>query len=266
MARVHLHIEAGCAVISFDNPPTGLLTAAMVGEFETALEGALASQDVRVLVLTGTVPGVMIRHFDLADLAQAANALAETPVQPPARWDDSVFHRLTRRLETCAVPVIAAINGDCMGVGFEIALACDIRIAQAGDFSLGLPEMNLAMFPGGGGTVRLARALGVARALEWIATARVVSPDEALAHGLVSEVVADPLARAWEMAGAMAARSPGAIAATKRLVHAAQGSDLEAALSLEQQAVNERLGSAQVRRRLEAYLRSDADLRDFIAD
>jgi enoyl-CoA hydratase len=147
-----------------------------------------------------------------------------------------------------------------MGVGFEIALACDIRIAQAGPFSIGLPEMNIAMFPGGGGAVRLARAVGVARALEWIATARVLEPHEALALGLVSHVVADPLAYALAMARDMARRSATGIAAAKRIVHA-QDAGIEDALTIEQQEVNDRLGSDEVREVLRAYAKSGADLR-----
>ncbi|MFN8619096.1 MAG: enoyl-CoA hydratase/isomerase family protein [Steroidobacteraceae bacterium] len=261
MGKVHIRSDGTTAIIAFDNPPLGFLTGEMTGQFHAALTEVLGRDDVRALVLTGETPGVMIRHFDLPELSAMAEAMAADPPTARAKWDDSIFHQITRRLETCDIPVIAAINGDCMGVGFEIALACDIRIAQAGPFSIGLPEMNIAMFPGGGGAVRLARAVGVARALEWIATARVLEPHEALALGLVSHVVADPLAYALAMARDMARRSATGIAAAKRIVHAAQDAGIEDALTIEQQEVNDRLGSDEVREVLRAYAKSGADLR-----
>ena len=236
----------------------------MTDALDTALSEVLERPEVRAIIRTGEVPGVMVRHFDLGELAALANMIADNPPSEPARWEDSIFHRITRRLETCDVPVIAAMNGDCMGVGFEIALACDIRIAKSGPFSIGLPEMNMAMCPGGGGTVRLARAVGVARALEWISTGRVLEPHEALAHGLVSHVVEDPLAHALAIARAMADRSASGIAATKRIVHASQSLHIEAALTLEQQEVNDRLGSEEVRAALDSYVKSGGDLRHLI--
>lgn len=251
----------GIAIVRFDNPPLGFIDGEMTVALDAALERLAAREDLRGIVLTGATDGVFIRHFDLGELAQMADTVAAGPPPCPARWDESIFHRITRRIETCDVPVIAAINGDCMGGGFEIALACDVRIARGGPYSIGMPEMNIAMFPGAGGTVRLARLVGPALAFELLATATVLEPAEAQRFGLVNRVAADPLALALELAGAMASRSRSGIAAAKRIIHASADLSIEDALSLEQTEVNARLGSDEVRGVLHAYVRTATDLR-----
>jgi enoyl-CoA hydratase/carnithine racemase len=115
-------------------------------------------------------------------------------------------------------PVIAAMSGDTMGGGLELSLGCDIRIAQRGDFSIGFPEISLAIIPGGGGTQRLPRIVGAGPALDFILRSRIVSPDQALALGLVSEVADDARARALEVAQSLARQSAVALAAAKRSV------------------------------------------------
>lgn len=263
--KLHIEKRDGIVVIRFDNPPLGFLDGEMTGALEQQLDNVLADSATRSIVLTGASDGVFIRHFDLPELSQAAEVLAAAPPpQREAEWDDSIFHRITRRIETCDVPVIAAINGDCMGVGFELALACDVRIAKAGPFSLGMPEMNIAMFPGGGGTVRLARLLSPAQAFELIATARVLEPLEALHFGLVNAVTPDPLAAALTMAEQMAKRSASGIAAAKRIVGQARDLSMEQALTLEQREVNARLGSDEVRAVLRAYAATGEDLRNLL--
>ncbi len=261
MGQVHVDRRGDVAIVSFDNPPLGFLDGAMTGALDAVLDQLLADATTRAIILTGGQPDVFIRHFDIPELSQAAEALAVTPMPVDALWSDSIFHRITRRIEACDVPVIAAINGDCMGVGFEIALACDMRIARAGNFSLGLPEMNIAMCPGGGGTARLARLIAPALAFELIATARVVDPAEALDMGLVNAVSADPLAYALVMADRITARSASGIAAAKRIVRQSRDLSIEQALTLEQREVNARLGSDEVRAVLRAYAASGEDLR-----
>lgn len=262
MGSLHIERRDGIALFRFDNPPSGFLDGAMTGALAEGLDQVLADVAIRAIILTGAGDGVFIRHFDLPELSCAAEALAAAP--PPARpadWSDSIFHRITRRIESCDVPVIAAINGDCMGVGFELALACDIRIARAGPFSLGLPEMNIAMLPGGGGTARLARLIAPSLAFELIATARVLEPVEALHWGVVNAVSPDPLASALALAERMKARSATGIAAAKRVIRQSRDLPIEQALTLEQREVDARLGGEEVRAVLRAYAASGEDLR-----
>ncbi|MFV0278103.1 MAG: enoyl-CoA hydratase/isomerase family protein [Parahaliea sp.] len=260
-AKLHTEILDGVAIVRFDNPPLGFLDGEMAVAFDAQLQGLVARKDLRVIVLTGATDGVFIRHFDLGELAQSADALAAGPPSTGAHWEESIFHRITRQIETCDVPVIAAINGDCMGVGLELALACDMRIARSGPYSIGWPEMNIAMFPGGGGTVRLARMLGPALAFELIATATVLEPLEAQRRGLVNHVASDPLGLALELAKTLAQRSRSGIAAAKRIIGASNDLSIEGALSLEQMEVNARLGSEEVRAALQTYVRTGTDLR-----
>lgn len=265
MGELHIDQQDGIVVFRFDNPPLGFLDGEMTAALEQQLDVVLADPATRAIILTGAGDGVFIRHFDLAELSQAAETLAaSSPPEREAEWDDSIFHRITRRIETCEVPVIAAINGDCMGVGFELALACDVRIARTGPFSLGMPEMNIAMFPGGGGTARLSRLLSPAQAFELIATARVLEPVEALHFGLVNAVSPDPLAAALALAARMVARSASGIAAAKRIIRQARDLTMEQALTLEQREVNARLGSDEVRAALRAYASTGEDLRTLL--
>ncbi len=110
------------------------------------------------------------------------------------------YHALVQDLSDLEKPVIAAMSGDTMGGGLELSLGCDIRIAQRGDFSIGFPEVSLAIIPGGGGTQRLPRIIGAGPAFDFILRGRIVSPDQALALGLVSELADDARARALEVA------------------------------------------------------------------
>jgi enoyl-CoA hydratase len=252
----------GIATIRFRNPPTGLLDGAMTAALEKLIDRLADDPAVKAIILTGGQPDVFIRHFDLGELAAAADLLGEAGGDLEAEWHSSPFHRITRRLETAPKIVIAAIDGVCMGVGLEVALACDIRIAGAGRYPIGLPEMNIAMFPGGGGTVRLARLLGPARAMELICTAATVTPEEAAALGLVNRVAPDALAASLALARRIVRLSGSGIAAAKRIIRASVDLDIEAALTLEQREVNRRLGSAEVRGLLERMVREDLDLRD----
>ena len=106
-------------------------------------------------------------------------------------------------------PVIAAISGSAMGGGFEFTLACDIRIAQEGDFQIGLPEINVGILPGGGGTQRLPRTIGTANALMHILMGVTLNPVEAAAKGFVHECVkGKALDRALEIAKRLATHTP----------------------------------------------------------
>src|SRR5919204_450474 len=130
---------------------------------------------------------------------------------------------------------IAAINGMATGGGCELTLACDIRIMAEGDFLIGLPETSVGIIPGAGGTQRMARALGPAKAIELILEARPLPPDEALEVGLVHRLARPErlLEEAQATATRLARRSPASVAAAKRAVYEGGSMPLPAGLQLE---------------------------------
>lgn len=194
------------------DPPRNMMTSATAAELDAAVAGALADPAVRVLVLTGGEPGVFIRHYDVAEIALMLEGVEAGAVQGPAPRADVPVYRLIDRLLAADKPVIAAINGIAMGGGLETALACHLRIAEAGPFVIGLPETRIGIIPGAGGLQLLARALGLARATELVLRGRVLAPEEAAALGVVHEVAPSALVRAHAVAADLAGLAPQALA------------------------------------------------------
>ncbi|HLY55877.1 MAG TPA: enoyl-CoA hydratase/isomerase family protein [Stellaceae bacterium] len=220
MLKTQSEIRGAAAVIAFENPPQGFMTHRGAAELLRLATEAVSDPAVRALILTGSQPGVFVRHYDIASIARGAEALktGKATIEDFARFP---FTELTDLCASADKPVIAAINGVCMGGGFELALACDIRIAGASVTQIGLPEILADIFPGGGGTQRLPRLIGEARALDFVLRGRVVDAATALSLGLVHEIAADPLEAAVALAATLSTRSPLALSTIKHLVRAA---------------------------------------------
>lgn len=223
MSFVTVERKGAAAVLTYANPPFGTMTAAGAREMYVAVKAASEDAGVRAIVLTGGLPGVFVRHYDVGELSQASEATAaDAPLRSaPSAPPEPGFLELTDLLAAAEKPVVAAINGLCMGGGFEMTLACDLRIAGTGVTAIGLPETRIGIFPGGGGTQRLPRVIGEAKALEMILRGLVVNAAEALRIGLVHELADDPLARALEIAAEWEGRGADGIAYAKRLIRAA---------------------------------------------
>jgi len=208
---------AVCTIATAD----GCMTADTVRELDACVAAAAADDEVGAVLLTGGTPGTFVRHYSVAELEALARklkprGLVADPERPLPERD---IDRLFGRLEAMAKPAVAAINGTAMGGGFELCLACDIRIAEAGTYWLGLPEINIGLLPGAGGTQKLARIVGPARALELLLRGRTLQPVEALALGLVHEVAAAPVrARGLALAAELAAKPQPALGHIKRLL------------------------------------------------
>ncbi|HWS73795.1 MAG TPA: enoyl-CoA hydratase/isomerase family protein [Quisquiliibacterium sp.] len=216
----------GIAVMRLSNPPQGFMDDASEAALEAALDAIDADGSLQVVVITGAQPGVFVRHFDVGVLEQRARAL----VARGKRFDvarpvpEAPIHRVTRRIEASDRIFIAAINGFAMGGGFELALGCDLRLAEDGDYRIGLPETNIGLLPGGGGTQRLTRLVGPGRALEWILLGRTFAPREAAELGLVNACHPGPvLEHGLQMAQALARKHPLALAHVKRLIRGGAG-------------------------------------------
>ncbi len=242
---------AHVATITINRPDKlNALNAKVVDELARAfdeLSADLSSGDaVRAAILTGAG-----RAFAAgADIA----AMAEmTPVE--ARRFAAAGQAICAKIEAAPFPVIAAVNGFALGGGCEIALACDFIVA-ADVAKFGQPEVTLGILPGFGGTQRLLRRVGVARARELIYTGDVIGAEQALAIGLVSTVVpaAELTARAKDLATKIASRGPLAVAASKRVILRGASLDLGAACDLEAEAFAALFGSDDQRVGMRAFL------------
>jgi enoyl-CoA hydratase len=211
------------------------LTAALCEDLEAALKAASEDANVRVVVLTGANPGVFMRHYSVAEILALADQLTQAGLKPgdAVPFQKAPIDRCIDVVESMEKPVIAAINGECMGGAMELSLGCDLRLAQRGEFRLGQPETILGILPGAGGTQRLARTVGYAHAMNLALSGLPVSPDEALRLGLVHAVHDDALAAALAMARHFLTIPPAALAHTKRLVRESARLPLEEGLKLE---------------------------------
>ena len=193
---VSCDVQRGIATVTLDNPPVNALSDALRSALLATLRTLADQADVTAIVLTGKgrafIAGADITEMD----------------RPPAR---PFLPEITDAIATMGVPVIAAINGACLGGGLEIALACDARFAVA-DAMLGLPETKLGIIPGAGGTQRLPRLIGPEAAIGMICTASTIKAADAA--GLVDAVVSDPLAHAQAHAAGIAKRDRGAASLT----------------------------------------------------
>jgi len=214
------------AHIELVNPPLNLVTRELTEQLREALARLAAADDVRAVVVTGRGERAFCAGSHIGEFEGLRGRVAEGKL---------LLEKLVyRQLAELPMPTIAAIEGDALGGGLELALCCDLRIASA-RARLGMPEVRLAVLPGSGGTQRLPRVVGPARAKELILTGRIISADEAERIGLVNQVVPAGEARqaAEAMADEIAARGPLAVREAKRLIDAAMDLDLDAGLAAE---------------------------------
>src|SRR5450755_2803109 len=174
---INYRVDAGVAVIELSDPPANTYTYEMNRQLDEAILKARMDNDVYVIVMTGAGD----KFF-----SAGANIKMLTSVDPTFKYYFCLHaNEMLLRLEHTPKLVIAAINGHCVGGGLEIAMAADLRIARKEAGKIGLPEVNLGVLPGTGGTQRLSRVVGRARAIELMATGRTFSFEEALEFGLI---------------------------------------------------------------------------------
>jgi enoyl-CoA hydratase len=190
-----------------------------------AVDAIGRDREVRVVVITGAGEKAFVAGADIAEFAQRTAVDQYRVLRAPS---------VLEAIERSPKPFIAAINGYCLGGGLELAMACDLRLASA-TATFGQPEINLGIIPGGGGTQRLPRLVGLGRALRLVLTGDAIASDEALRIGLVEELVApgELMTRALEIAERIASRSPVAVAAAKEATRASLQTPLAEGLRVE---------------------------------
>src|SRR5712671_2528208 len=196
-------VTDGIALITLGSPKRIYFDAEMGDALTESLEGFAGDANVRVVVVTGGAPGYFNRHFHIPALIEIAESLRASGRQWPdnATYNGGFFDKAMALCESMPKPVIAAMSGTALAGAFEFALACDLRIAEDGDYLIGLPEANLGLVPGAGGTQRLPRTIGTPAALMHILMGDAVNPKEAARLGLVHEsVTGKALDRAMEIA------------------------------------------------------------------
>jgi len=261
-ALVHVERRAdGVAVLRLDNPKVNALSTSLLRQLASAAE-ALSDEPPGAVVITGSdrifAAGAEISEFLSADEPGQVVSRAE------AELIGQHFLRALNAVADIPRATIAAISGYALGGGCELALACDFRIASE-TAKLGQPEILLGIIPGGGGTQRLARLVGPARAKDLVMTGRQVRADEALAIGLVDEVVpADQvLDRALDKAAALAQGAVVAQGLAKRAIDRGLDITLNGGLDLEQQLFAEVFATADAREGVTSFLERGPGKADF---
>jgi len=244
--NIRLEQEGAIATLFIDRPKAlNALNTKTLQELESALKSLPA--DVRVLIVTGGGEKAFVAGADIAEMAALTDAQAQE--------FGALGHRVMAALEALPIPTIAAVNGFALGGGSELALACDFIYASE-KAKLGLPEVGLGVIPGFGGTQRLTRVVGRARAKELIFTGDRIDAAKAKEIGMVLEVLpADGLlAHCRAVAEKIVKNSPLAISKAKQVIEAGADQDLRAANEIERKAFGDLFGSEDQREGMKAFL------------
>jgi enoyl-CoA hydratase len=244
--------DGGVAVLALNDPPVNAYTHEMMKELDEAILAARFDSNVHVIVVTGAGEKYFCCGADIAMLQRA---------DPVFKYYFCLHANETlRRLEETPKLTIAALNGHCVGGGLEVALACDLRIARKGRGKIGLPEVKLGVLPGTGGTQRLTRLLGKARAMQLMVEGENVAYERALEWGLVHYLYEADSSEAFLAQVLTYARrfTPPATAALavgriKRAVQAALELPIDQGLALERELQAELFASDDAREGLAAY-------------
>jgi enoyl-CoA hydratase/carnithine racemase len=237
----------GIGTITLDNPPANSYDLAVMTEFSDAVDQALGSETRAVVVRSASE-----KFFSAgADVKKFLDGDIESNMQM-IRTSQAAFTRMAAAPQI----FIAHLAGHALGGGLEIALACDVRLATAGSYKLGTPEVTLGLLPGNGGTQRLPRLLGPSRAMELLLTGRTFSPTEALDWGLVAALFEPGEAeeRVQEYAARFAGGAVLATAAIKRAVHEGAQLNLADGLALEGELIEQLFRSADASEGLNAFV------------
>jgi len=238
----------GIGIVTINRP--GALNA-LNTEVNTELHGIFgeieADQDVRVVILTGAGDKSFVAGADIVEMSNL-DAIGAAAFARTAR-------NAVDRVYSLSKPVIAAVNGFALGAGCELAIACDLRIASE-KARFGQPEITVGIIPGSGGTQRLPRLIGLARAKEMVYTGDIIRADAALAYGLVNKVVPPEqlMDEARAMARKLLSRSGRILTIAKSAMNSGAGMDLTSALDYEAQCFSLCFETADQKEGMKAFV------------
>lgn len=223
-------VEPGMVTtVRLNNPPLNLVSRELTLAIDTALEAIEADEVVRAVIVAATGDRAFSAGSDVKEFESLHGRVGEGKLLRE--------HAVYNRLAALPLPTVAAIEGDALGGGLELALCCDLRVA-AGTARFGLPEVKLGVIPGSGGTQRLPRLIGLARAKDLILLGELIDAQRAHDIGLVNRVTAPGRAEAVaaELAEELASRGPIAVREAKRILDAALDRPLSEGLAAELEA------------------------------
>ena len=244
--------EDKITVVKINRPKVlNALNSNVLKELADVFQELENDEETRVIILTGEGQKAFVAGADISEMKDKnsveAKKFAETG------------HKAFNMIEKCSKPVIAAVNGFALGGGNELALACDMRFASD-NAKFGQPEVGLGIIAGFGGTQRLSKIIGEAKAKEILFTAKNIGAKEAKRLGLVNEVVEqeDLMEKVYEVAEDIAENAPQAIKMTKEAVNYSRGRSIEEGISFETQAFSYCFSTQDQKKGMEAFLNKDA--------
>ena len=247
---IQLESDNGIWKLTINRPESlNALNIQVLSEMAEALRliSEMAFEDAKALVITGSGQKAFVAGADIKEMS----ALSPEDAVQFSRKGQSVFHEL----ELMKIPVIAAVNGFALGGGLELALGCDF-IYAADNAKMGLPEVSLGLIPGFGGTVRLARAVGLRKARELIFTGDMITAQEAMNFGLVNKVVpqAELMPAVMKRLESILNKGPIAVSAAKKSVQAAWDMQIDEALQMEAEQFGELFQTEDTQEGMKAFI------------
>ena len=223
---INYSTQDNIAIITFNDPPNEFISIKLVEEASHALEKARLDDNIKSVIFTGASKSVFLNCFspeEVLKMSKAIRAHRKSGLAEP-RFAQTPLRKFWEDIDNFCKPTIAAINGMCVGAGFELALACDIRVASSGSYYIGQTDIQMGLSPSAGASSRLVRLVGGGKALEWLLRGRTFSPEEALEEGIINHLAKDSaLSLAKSICEELGNRPGPALAAIKQLIKFNQG-------------------------------------------
>ncbi|PIQ86317.1 MAG: enoyl-CoA hydratase [Candidatus Omnitrophica bacterium CG11_big_fil_rev_8_21_14_0_20_45_26] len=246
--KVKFKLDENVGIITIDRPPVNALSSEVMQQLNETLEKCLSDSNVKVMVITGAGSFAFVAGADVKEINGISDA------KEGARLA-SEGQAILKKIESSKKPVIAAINAVCLGGGNELALACHLRIASD-RAKFGQPEINLGIIPGFGGTQRLTRLCGIAKARELCLTGDMVTAQEALRIGLINKMVPDSevLKQSVGLAKKIAKKGQRAVQLVQQVITEGFSKTLDEGLALEAQLFGEVCTTQDKKEGVQAFL------------